>query len=132
MNCVEIQSYKFAFILKLSTTVPFWQFVWNSSFDINAYLRCNQSGHGQVIWEFIMLMVQHSKGSKARRFISLKVYTFIHVCLIRLVIRKPKYWFCFCFFFGGGGGVISPLLMRERFLEQNSRKTGFINWVHIF
>lgn len=49
-----------------------------------------------------MLIVQHSKGSKARWFISLKVFIFIHVYLIRLVIRKPKY--CFWFFFGGGGG----------------------------
>lgn len=47
-----------------------------------------------------MLIVQHSKGSKARWFISLKVFIFIHVYLIRLVIRKPKY--CFWFFFGGG------------------------------
>lgn len=50
-----------------------------------------------------MLIVQHSKGSKARWFISLKVFIFIHVYLIRLVIRKPKY--CFWFFFGGGWGV---------------------------
>lgn len=49
-----------------------------------------------------MLIVQHSKGSKARWFISLKVFIFIHVYLIRLVIRKPKY--CFWFFFGEGGG----------------------------
>lgn len=48
-----------------------------------------------------MLIVQHSKGSKARWFISLKVFIFIHVYLIRLVIRKPKY--CFWFFFGVGG-----------------------------
>lgn len=49
-----------------------------------------------------MLIVQHSKGSKARWFISLKVFIFIHVYLIRLVIRKPKY--CFGFFSEGGGG----------------------------